>query len=186
MTSVWTISCATPLAQPFVHPFPGRRLDRQEALVEEAEVHDGPLSHAEEVLEERLAADADHRLAEGKPFTMLDDQSPQDVLGGVIPLPPLGAALGQLLEVLVDGREDLGILVEDLTDRPILVTILSYDLGQPVIAGLETQHGFLLPTHPCSPWGSLEQRQHPKNKDASFLCNPVRPLPTRNPFRNRN
>ena len=56
---------------------------------------------------------------------------------------------------LMDRRKDLGIVVEDLTDGPVSGTIVANDLGQPVIAGLETQHGFPLPTHPCSPSWSL-------------------------------
>ena len=70
------------------------------------------------------------------------------------------------------GREDLGIGVEDLTDGPISGTIVSDDPGQSFIAGLETQHGFRFPTHPCSPSWSLNNHE---DKDASFLCKASRP-----------
>ena len=76
-------------AKQFVDLPPCLGADGQEALVQEAEVHDGPLPHPEEVLEERIAADADDGLAEGESFEVLDDQGPQDVLRGVVALAPL-------------------------------------------------------------------------------------------------
>jgi hypothetical protein len=53
----------------------------------------------------------------------------------------------------VHGGKDFGVVVEDLTDGPVSGTIVTDDPGQPVIAGLKTQHGFHFPTHPCSPLG---------------------------------
>ena len=157
-------------AKQFVDLPPGGGPDGEEALVEEGEVHHGPLPQPEEVLEERLAADADDDLAEGQPFEVLHHQGPQNVFGGVVALAAPGTALGELGEVLVDDREDLGIVVEDLTDGPVSVTILAYDLWQSFVAGLETQHGFHLLTHPCSPMWSLNNHE---DKDASFLYKPV-------------
>ena len=74
------------------------------------------------------------------------------------------------------GRQNLGIVVQHLTDRPISGTIVTDDLGQPVIPGLKTQHGFLLSTHPCSPMWSLNNHE---DKDASFLYKPDRGKPAR-------
>ena len=141
------------LAKQFVDLPPGFRPDDEEALVQEGEVHYGPFPHPQEVLEERFAADADDCLAEGQPFEVLHDQGPQDILRGIVSLAALGVALGEFLEVLMHGRKDLVIVGEHLTDRPISGTIVTDDLGQPVIAGLKAQHGFLLSTHPCSPLG---------------------------------
>ena len=151
---------------------PGLRPDGEEALVQEGEVHHGPLPHPQEVLEERIAADADDRLAEGQPFEVLHDQSPQDVLRGVVALAALGVAFGKLQEVLVDGREDLGIVVEDLTDGPVSGTIVPYDLGQPVVAGLETQHGFH--SSDASLFSYVVVLNNHEDKDASFLFKPDR------------
>jgi uncharacterized protein YuzE len=170
-------------AKQFVDSFPGFRLDGQEALVQEGEVHDGPLPHPQEVLEERVAADANDRLTEGQPFKVLHDQGPQDILRSVVALASLGVAFGELLEILMDRRKNLGIVVEDLTDCAVSVTIVAYDLGQPVVIGLETQHGFLLSTHPCSPSWSTNKHE---DKDASLFFKLDRLESTQNPFRNRN
>jgi hypothetical protein len=67
-------------AKQFVDLLPSLRLDDQEALVQEGEVHHGSLPHPQEVLQERFAADADDGVAEGKSFEVLYDQCPQDVL----------------------------------------------------------------------------------------------------------
>jgi len=85
------------------------------------------------------------------PLEVLDDERPQYVFRGVVALSPLGIACGELLQIPVDCRKDLGIVVQDLTDRAVSVTIVAYDLGQPIVIGLKAQHGFLLSTHPCSP-----------------------------------
>ena len=142
------------LAKQFVDPSPRLGPDDEKALVQKRVVHYGPLSHSQEVLEERITADANDRLAERQPFEVLYDQGPQDVLRGVVALPPVCVSLGKLQQIFVDGRKDLGIVVEDLTDRPVSGTIVPYDLGQPVIAALKAQHGFHFPTHPCSPMWS--------------------------------
>jgi hypothetical protein len=115
---------------------------------------------------------------------VLDDERPQNVLRGVVALSPLGIAFGELSEILVDHQKNLGIVVEDLTDCAVSVTIAAYDLGQPIVIGLKTQHGFLLSTHPRSPSWSLCSNH--EDKDASFFINPDRVESTPNPFRNRN
>ena len=99
-------------AKQFVDPLPGRRPDGEKALVQEAEVHHGLLSHPQEVLEERFVADADDGIAEGKSFEVLYDQRPQDVLRGVVPLPPGGIAFGKLLQILMNNRKDFAVGVE--------------------------------------------------------------------------
>lgn len=71
----------------------------------------------------------------------------------------------------MDRREYLGVVVQYLTDRPISGTIVTYDLWQSVVTGLETQHGFLLSTHPCYPMWSLNNHE---DKDASLLYKPNR------------
>ena len=171
------------LAKQFVDPFPGFRLDGQEALVEERVVHHRSFPHPRELLEEQIAADADDRIAEGQTFEVLDDQRAENVFGGVVALASLGVAFGEFQKVRVDQRENLGIVVEDLTDGAVSVTIVAYDLGQAIVIGLETQHGFLLSTHPCSPSWSLNNHE---DKDASFFIKLDRAKPTQNPFRNRN
>ena len=143
-------------AKQFVDPPPRLGPDDEEALVQEAEVHHGPLPHPQEILEQGIAADADDGLAERQAFEVLHHQRPQDVLRGVVALAALGTALRELGQILVHRRKDLGIAIEDLTDRPVSVTILSYDLWQSLVAGLKTQYGFHLPTHPCSPWRLCE------------------------------
>jgi hypothetical protein len=83
----------------------------------------------------------------------------------------------------VDQRKDSWIVVKDLTDGTVSVTIVAYDLWQAIVIGLETQHGFLLSAHPCSPLWSLNNHE---DKDASFFIKPDRAKPTQEPFRNRN
>ena len=54
--------------------------------------------------------------------------------------------------ILVNQIENLGILVEHLTDRPISGMIVTYDLGQSVVIGFKSKHGLLFSTHLCPPW----------------------------------
>ena len=75
-------------------------------------------------MQEPVAADAYDRLAEGQPFEVLEDEGPQDVLRGEVAFPPLAAALREVLEVFVDRIQNLRILVEHLTDRPVSGTIV--------------------------------------------------------------
>ena len=84
----------------------------------------------------------------------------------------------------MDRRKDLGIVVEDLTDCAVSVTIAAYDLGQPIVIGLKAQHGFLLSTHPCSPLWSFGDNH--EDKDASFFIKLDHLESTQSPFRNRN
>ena len=169
-------------AKQFVDPPPRCGADGEEAPVEKGEVHHRPLPHPREVLEKRVAADADDRLAEGQPFEVLDEQGPQNVLGGVIALTARGVALGKCQEVLVHGRKDFGIVVEHLTDGPVSGTIVTDDFGQPVIAGLKTQHGFHFSTHPYSPMWSATMRIRMRR----FSSMPRRAKPAFKPIRNRN
>ena len=161
-------------AQQFVDVLPGFRLDGEEALVQEAEVHHRPLPHAQEVLEERLAADADDGVTKGQPFAVLDDQGSQDVLRGVVCPASRGVSLGKFQQVLVYGGKNLAIGVEHLTDGPVSGTIVTNDSWQSLVTGFKTQHGFHFLTHPCSPW-RLGKRSCHKDKDASFLYKPDRP-----------
>ena len=98
------------LTKQFVHALPSFRFDDEKALVEERVVHDGSFSHPGEILEERIAADVDDRVAEGHAFDVLDNQRPEDVFGGVIALAAFGAAFGECQEIGVDCGEDLGIV----------------------------------------------------------------------------
>src|SRR3989304_2419472 len=159
------------LAKMFVDPLPSFRFDGEEALVQEGEVHDGPLPHPQKILQEPVAANADDRIAEGQPLDVLADQRPEDVLRGEVAIAAPGVACGELQDIPVDCRKDLGIIVEHLTDGTVSFTVVAYDLGQPIVIGLETQHGFLLSTHPCSPW-RLSKRCCHQDKDASFLYKP--------------
>ena len=171
------------LAKQFVDVFPGFRLDSQEAFVEEGVVHHRSFPHPGEILEKRIAADADDGFAEGQPFEVLDDQRSEDVFRGVVTFAALGVAFGELQEIPVDCRKDFGIVIEDLTDDAVSFTIVANDLGQPVVIGLELQHGFVLSTHPCSPSWLLK---HHEDKDASFFIKLNRVEPARRRFRNRN
>ena len=65
------------------------------------------------------------------------------------------------------GRKDFGIVVEDLTDGPVSGTIVTDDLGQPVVAGLETQHGFHSSDASLFPYVVCNH----EDKDASFFVN---------------
>ena len=84
----------------------------------------------------------------------------------------------------MNGRRISGLSSRDLTDRPVSGTIVPYDLGQPVIAGFETQHGFHLPTHPCSPLGFRIATMRIRMRRFSSISRRAKP-PVK-PIRNRN
>ena len=63
--------------------------------------------------------------------------------------------------------QDFGILVQHLTNRPVLRTIIADDLRQPVIAGIKPQYSFVFRRTLFS-WVGTNNRE---DKDASLFVN---------------
>lgn len=142
------------LSQQLVDPLPSRRADRLQAPVQKTVVHHRPLAGPQEILKEFALRDPHHRLPQGEPLDGVDHQGPQDRLRGVVAGASLAAPMGELLEVLMHGLDELEVPLQNPAHPLVLGAIIAYRFGEMLVAGGHRQHGFSYLAHPCPPWGS--------------------------------